>query len=70
MELATDLMDAPPMTYDGTPQLYFDQINVIHHHLKDLYDEKHCPSGAQVDATGTTKNLFKQRELLNWQKYE
>ena len=36
MELMANESNVPTMSVDGTLQIYFDQINTIHHHLKDL----------------------------------
>ena len=36
MELMADESDAPTMSIDGNPQIYFDQMNTIHYQLKYL----------------------------------
>ena len=36
MELMTDESDVATMSVDGTPQIDFDQLYTIYHHLKDL----------------------------------
>ena len=34
--LVVDENDRPSMSENGTPQIYFDQMNVIHAHLSDI----------------------------------
>ena len=35
-----DKSDAPSMLMDGTPQIYFDQLNNIHNYLQEIMDNK------------------------------
>ena len=38
--LLCDAIDLSSLSHQGTPQIYFDQLNVIHTHLAGLYHER------------------------------
>ena len=40
VQLMVDESDAPSMSVDGTPQIYFEHINNIHNHLQEIIDNK------------------------------
>ena len=37
--LVSDDTEIPPMFQNGTLQVYFDQLNVVHSHMQGLYEE-------------------------------
>ena len=48
LTLATDTRNLPPISQQGVPQIYFDQLNGIHSHLSNIVTDhckdKHDPS--------------------------
>ena len=68
MTYGTDLLS---MTNNGISNIYFNQMNIIHSHMPELYDE-HLEIH-QVNATSANKNAFKRQDFIkqcNWHKWE
>lgn len=64
LHLATDETDLPAISSHGTPQLYFDQMNVIHSHLKEIYDDRYHKPAEDAQVNKVDGKFFRRRDLM------
>jgi hypothetical protein len=74
--LVSDDTDKPYLSQDCTPQIYFDQLNVVHSHLAGLYEDHYSDADMwepQVSKVALPPNRFCQSTLLknkDWSQWE